>query len=179
MRPVYCAILLFGLAARCSASLGEATFTIIFSFEKTHSPFALEEMQRETERLLPVRINWMRREDLSLGQSFDRVAIITMKGNCEAHLDFPAPLSKRVALAYTHTSDGLVLPFADVECDRVRALTRPVNDRQLGRALGRVLAHEMHHILTRSGSHTKDGYTQPTLSSADLTDVSDMVANGH
>jgi hypothetical protein len=41
-------------------------------------------------------------------------------------------------------------------------------DLLLGRALGRVLAHEVVHILTRSGAHGHDGVAKTALSGTQL-----------
>ncbi|MFO0281997.1 MAG: hypothetical protein ACK532_08790, partial [Acidobacteriota bacterium] len=58
-----------------------------------------------------------------------------------------------------------ILPFAEVACDRIaRAVAgamwgaeRKEADRLLGRALGRVLAHELYHILGKTHEHNPDG----------------------
>jgi hypothetical protein len=41
-------------------------------------------------------------------------------------------------------------------------------DQLFGRALGRVLAHEVVHMLTRSGSHSREGVTQRSLTGNQL-----------
>jgi hypothetical protein len=38
----------------------------------------------------------------------------------------------------------------------------------MGRALGRVVAHELVHILTRSGNHAREGVAQTALSGKEL-----------
>jgi hypothetical protein len=58
-----------------------------------------------------------------------------------------------------------VLPFAEVSCDRIAKAVatamwggeRKEADRLLGRALGRVLAHELYHILGKTHEHNADG----------------------
>ena len=70
----------------------------------------------------------------------------------------------------------MVLPFSDVDCDAVRGflqkemLSRPVDSREeiYGRALGRVLAHELYHVLAGTAIHgacgiAKSGYTVTDL----------------
>jgi len=69
-------------------------------------------------------------------------------------------------------SDGMVLPFSDVDCDAIRGflqkqlLSTPEAEREetFGRALGRVLAHELYHVLAGTSNHgacgvAKSGYT--------------------
>jgi len=70
--------------------------------------------------------------------------------------------------------DGKVLPFSDVECDRVRASIRSANGRQLsdlvlGRALARVLAHELYHVLARTPTHARAGLAKRSLSGIELS----------
>lgn len=81
-----------------------------------------------------------------------------------------------VPLGQTQVVDGEVLPFSDVRCDPVRKLIgrdlaiQPSYEREqlLGRALGRVLAHELYHILLRTTSHGTDGLARPAQTAADL-----------
>ena len=78
--------------------------------------------------------------------------------------------------AFTHISDGEVLPFSEVECDKVTSSIRPAiskarwedRDSILGRALGRVLAHELYHMVTKTRLHAANGVTRSALSPAQL-----------
>ena len=80
------------------------------------------------------------------------------------------------ALGETHTVDGEVLPFSDIQCDAarrflerdMRALPAAEQDEVLGRALGRVVAHELYHILLKTRTHARTGLGRPVLSCADL-----------
>ena len=68
---------------------------------------------------------------------------------------------ERGPMAFTYSTDGVVQPFSAVACDKVTSAIRPAMaggdfakaDMLLGRALGRVLAHEMVHMLSKSGAH--------------------------
>jgi hypothetical protein len=70
-----------------------------------------------------------------------------------------------------------VIPFSEVKCDDVRSALGtahlPANpaerDLLYGRALGRVLAHELFHVLHASAVHSKSGVTQKYLSASKLT----------
>jgi hypothetical protein len=77
-------------------------------------------------------------------------------------------------LGITHIVEGAVIPFAEIECDAVRktlgvsksattALAEPV----FGRALGRIVAHELYHILLKDVRHTR-GLAAASFSRADL-----------
>jgi hypothetical protein len=79
-------------------------------------------------------------------------------------------------LAFTHRSDGAILPFSEVECDRVRSSllsAMPAQDHVradiiFGRAMARVLAHELYHVLAATETHSRQGVMQRALSGADL-----------
>jgi hypothetical protein len=80
------------------------------------------------------------------------------------------------ALGWTHESDGVILPFGAVDCDRIRTflqadlLSFAADQRELifGRAVGRVLAHELYHIFTRSRHHSLEGVGKAAYATRDL-----------
>jgi hypothetical protein len=79
-------------------------------------------------------------------------------------------------LGWTHVSDGQILPFTDVSCDRIREfvqsglLTYRAEDREekYGRALGRVLAHELYHIFANTTRHGSVGVAKESYNVQDL-----------
>jgi hypothetical protein len=79
-------------------------------------------------------------------------------------------------MAFTYSTDGVVQPFSAVACDKVTSAIRPAMsggdfakaDVLLGRALGRVLAHEVVHMLSKSGEHGRDGVAKTSLSGSQL-----------
>ena len=80
------------------------------------------------------------------------------------------------ALGWTHVSDGQILPFTDINCDRVREFAQSglmqfrMEDREAkyGRALGRVLAHELYHIFANTARHGSMGVAKESYSVQDL-----------
>ena len=176
MRPVICALLAM-IASACTA-LATARVTIILQFDSRHSESSVNEMKRELQSLMQdsgVELNWRRLDEVSSSDSFPSVVVVTFHGACETKALAPPPLSEPAALAYSHISSGVVIPFAEVECDRVRAslalaqtLPGARGDLLLGRALGRVLAHELHHIIGQTRSHTQHGLGRKSLSARDL-----------
>lgn len=83
-------------------------------------------------------------------------------------------MDERGPLAWTHSTNGEILPFAEVACDRVANAVasalwgeeRKQADKFLGRAIGRVLAHEIYHILGKTHEHNEDGSLAKELISA-------------
>jgi cytochrome c553 len=103
------------------------------------------------------------------------LAVVTFRGNCDATALLathrPGPLG------ITHVSDGVVIPFTDVDCDLIRNFLRKdllsvdPQDREarLGRAVGRVLAHELFHIFAATQHHGSAGVGKGIFSERELT----------
>ena len=93
------------------------------------------------------------------------------KGACTVEA-VPYVYDERGPLAFTYTTDGYVQPFGEVSCDKVAATVRSamwgrdfaMADMLMGRALGRVVTHELVHILTGSGHHAEEGVQRAGLS---------------
>jgi hypothetical protein len=84
-------------------------------------------------------------------------------------------------LGRTHVSDGAIIPFSDIYCSAIRAFLAPSlfsldeQSRTLvfGRAIGRVLAHELYHVFARTKHHGSSGlgeafYTPRELAADDF-----------
>ena len=156
--------------------------TIVLRSDQAASPETLSALEREVESLVSpsgIHISWTSNPEPP--QVYQQVAIVTLRGVCRA--DGPVRGSAQTAqpgvipLGQTQVVDGKVLPFADVRCDPIRKLiarelyTKPSKERDelLGRALGRVMAHELYHIVLRSTSHGTNGLARASQNSADLT----------
>jgi hypothetical protein len=176
MRPVICALLSV-LTSTCYA-FAAAKVTVILQFEARHSEPSINEMKRELQAQMQssgVELNWRQLDELSASDSFPSLVVIKFHGSCEATAR-TAPLpSESAALGYTHVSNGNVIPFADVECDRIRSSLSAVrtgyssrSDLLFGRAIARVVAHELHHIIGRTRAHTEHGISRKYLSPQEL-----------
>lgn len=156
--------------------------TIVIRSDAPAPPRVLTAMEREVELLTApsgIRTNWV------LGSNapgvFEQLAIVTLHGACRPGAPIPVSVwmhrAEAEPLGQTQVVDGQVLPFADVRCDSIRQLIarelnrQPRQDREevLGRAMGRVLAHELYHIMLRTTSHGRIGLARETQSSMDLT----------
>ena len=173
MRPVICA--LFAVIASACTTFAAGPVTLILQFDAQHSEPSVNEMKRELQNLMRnsgVDLNWRSLNEISSTDSFPSVVVVTFHGTCQTKPFAPPLPADPVALAYTHVSNGTVIPFADVECDRVRSsLTSTPGARSdvlFGRALGRVLAHELQHIIGRTRAHTQQGISRKSLSARDL-----------
>ena len=175
--PIGLFFLFAGLISPLVASLGPSPFelTVVLDFKGTYSPAAIQAMQTEAGRILDssgVRLHW----SIAGGESVKTdLVVMTLKGAC----GFSAsPDKHEVTGPYgmTYVVDGRITPFAEVNCDRVVGSARgampkdayPRGDQVIGRAIGRVVAHELVHMLTGSCRHGSEGVERPALAGEDL-----------
>lgn len=125
MRSVFCALLL--IAASTSAAFAAAEITIIVRFDHGYSEPAVNEMKRELQNVLRdsgVEFGWRSADEISPSESFANLIVVTFRGSCETKPFAPPLADEPVALGYSHVSNGQVIPFAEVECDRIRSELR-------------------------------------------------------
>jgi hypothetical protein len=167
------------LAGHAQVPQGAALVTIFLTGSNA-APQVLQAFEKATESAFApsgVKLSWMRGSLPGAGVA-GRLVVVHMLGQCRSTWpDTTKPLTTEPAvLAQTHIVDGRVLPFADVLCDAVRQLVAPdlraavARDRDalFGRALGRVAAHELYHILLRTTEHAHSGLSRAEQSAPDL-----------
>jgi len=108
-------------------------------------------------------------------QTWTELAVVTFSGRCQVLLSADnSHLDNR--LGWTHISEGVVLPFAEVDCDAVRAfvlkqlfgLPAEAREKVLGRALGRVMVHELLHVFAKTTHHSSQGVDQAAFTVKEL-----------
>lgn len=164
--------------------------TLVVEYETAPAPESLTEMRKELSGILEktgLQVEWKLRSEIKLGDSLNDLAVIRLRGNCRMEA-MPVVFDERGPLAFAHTTDGEILPFTEVVCDRVRGLTRSAmfggeharGNQLLGRAMARVVAHELYHVVAGEHQHDKEGITRSSLSGrqliADHLDFSDKAA---
>jgi hypothetical protein len=134
---------------------------------------AMERELRETVRVEWLGVEWREMSHYDSTEPFEQVMAIRIRGTCSSLDSGPA---SRGPLGITHVSDGRILPFIEVDCDRVaRAIESRVFPRgtlaqrpALGRALGRVAAHEMYHVLAQTMEHEAAGVARACFGENEL-----------
>lgn len=175
MRPVISALSMAAMAslALAASPVHSTALTIVLEFQGTHTDRSIEEMKRELETVMKgsgLTFDWRTRSQAN-DESFANLVVVRFKGKCVLE-PVPYLYDERGPLAFTYSSDGEILPFSEVACDRVVTAARSAMsggdfahaDLLLGRALGCVVAHELLHILSKSGEHGREGVAQPALS---------------
>lgn len=155
--------------------------TVILDFKGLRSAASVAEMEREAALIMKssgIQLDWRLAGDSPL--HYDNLVVMAFRGSC----DFGAPRKRYFEpgpYASTKITDGEVQPFGDVDCDRVVATAAGAmaedtdyfrGDQLVGRALGRVVAHELVHMLTRSNRHGAEGVAKASLSGKELIEES-------
>ncbi|HTB11207.1 MAG TPA: hypothetical protein VK752_06545 [Bryobacteraceae bacterium] len=182
MRPVSATL----LAILCAPApvMAASAVTLVLQFDQAYSTQSLQAMEREVASLVSesgIKVDWRMLADVHSSDSFDSLVVVRFRGACNME---PAPPlgDERGYYAFTYVSDGTVLPFSEVECDKIsNSIRTAMSKRQwqeresiLGRALGRVLAHELFHMLAKTQHHAFEGVTRSALSPAQL--ISDKLS---
>jgi hypothetical protein len=175
MRPVRICVLL--AAAVFAASAENPVLTVVLDFQGPRSAKSVEEMKREVESVMKssgLTLDWRTRGEAG-ASGFDNLVVVRFKGKCILE-PVGYLYDERGPLAFTYSTAGEVQPYSEVACDRVSAAARSAMsgrdfakaDVLFGRALGRVVAHEMMHMLARSGAHGHAGVEKAALSGKSL-----------
>lgn len=160
----------------------ETVFALVLTFEQDFSRLALNSMQRELEYILnpfDLRFEWRlglqdRREQIA-----NLLVSVRLRGSCTiSPSEKPVDSLPLRVLGRTEISDGKLLSYCAVDCDKVRSLIQSsVNNEafvqmqsRLGQALGRVLAHELYHILAATTRHRSSGISKRVVTPEDLVD---------
>jgi hypothetical protein len=166
----------------CALMAGTGThppskLTVVMDFHGSPSQRALTAMERETEGILKpagLSLGWRLAADAAR-ESYDHLVVVEFSGACQIE-PVPYVYDELGPMAFTHSSNGNVQPFTEVSCSKVAASVSsalegegfPKADLLFGRALGRVLAHELVHVLTGSEVHGHAGVQRAALSGKDL-----------
>jgi hypothetical protein len=171
---------LVGLTIAVTAAVAEPQIlTLVVSSGTVESPVAFEELKRETARLVSpadYSLAWLRKAQAGRGDTYEQLVVVRFGGTCRGLAEAEPPVSEAGSLATTAVADGQVLPFVQLNCDRTRRLIAPAlatlpsgaRDVLFGRALGRVLAHELYHVLAQTTGHSERGVSKPCFRLADL-----------
>ena len=143
----------------------------------------LEQMKRELGVLLQqagFRVEW-RSLDGEQREETDAafLAVLELNGTCGLSSGYTEPSTTKLnnsSLATTSTSDGQVLPFSKVNCAVVTRSVAPFLQREpvaqrdflYGRAMARVIAHELYHVLLKTSEHAHAGIARSCFTADDL-----------
>jgi hypothetical protein len=161
-----------------------APIAIYMSFDGAHSEDAVGAMKREVESLTKssgFELQWRSLDGPRVEEPFADLMVVKFHGTCNMEgiqllFNELGPEGEGGALGSTKTAKGQVLPFSELECGRIRRSIAPLavgysreeRESLLGRAMGRVLAHELFHVFANTEKHGHEGVTKTSYSRKDL-----------
>jgi cytochrome c553 len=155
-----------------------APLRIYFDFQRTPSPAVELALHEELARLVsPIGLNveWKSLAEPRAGDASPALVVITFIGRCDA-VGLEPRGGTPGALAWTHISDGVIIPFVDVDCERSREFLQSpllhvegrLRDPLFGRAIGRLVGHELYHVFAETRHHGKEGVAEPACTASEL-----------
>jgi hypothetical protein len=156
------------------APVAPPTLGVFMEFDAAPAGSVVGVMQHEVDDLLKpagIAVHWRLASENHGDETYVRLVVLRFDGNCQAG-DFKLPLpgsdaeppETAVSLGDTKVANGRVLPYTVVRCDEVRkalmylpAASREQRQVAMGVALGRVVAHELYHVLARTTGHAMHG----------------------
>jgi hypothetical protein len=151
---------------------------VYLDFDQTPSNAAVEAMRKEASGILGrvgIGIAWRLVSENRGDEPFERLVVVKLTGGCACG-GFMPRTREILVLGTTALADGLVLPYSQVRCDAVRRLLpeieyasdRRVGDAALGRVLGRVVAHELYHVVLGTVHHAASGLAKGFQNTVEL-----------
>lgn len=140
----------------------------------------VHELRVEVQRLLaPARIDvaWRAAGELRGTEEFARVAVVVFDGNCSVgEIGSATSFTSGILGDAAVGREKQVQPFFHVNCAQVVQTMRPLlshlnvpmRNTVFGRALARVIAHEIYHIVAKTTAHAEKGVAKASFSLEDL-----------
>lgn len=150
--------------------------TAVVMPEGRYSKTAVREMGREAGHILKQSgVSLRVRVGVPSQPVSGWLVVVKLVGDCDMD-GSPASLVPG-PLAWAHVVNGTILPFSGLACNNLRGAVQAAmlaheetrGNILLGRAMGRVLAHELYHIVADRAEHSQGGVTQRALTPQQLT----------
>ena len=167
------------LPAAKAAHPGEETAILSLRLRTGELPLLTSgAMQKEVAELmggLGFEVRW--EQAASYRDVPGRILMVDLDGDCRVASHAEAqPVPDGTPIGSTASSDNRLLPFITLNCDAINGLMTPslaempqaAREFLVGRAMGRILAHEIFHIVTQSPQHAESGVAKARFSAADL-----------
>lgn len=140
----------------------------------------LRSMERELQRVFApsdTRIEMILPHGRDAHEVFDtEMLVMRVRGRCELGPMPPLNGHRPDMLGRTFVTDGVILPFVELDCKQISGALRQrlagakeeMRPVLLGRAMARVLAHEIYHVLARTSAHSPHGIAADTMNAEQL-----------
>jgi hypothetical protein len=178
---LFCLMLAVLPAAHASSEGVAATLapvTLYTDFQNSVPQAVEAALRSEVDALMSpmgLRFDWRPLSDFRSETVSAAVAVAHFEGRCDVS-GLVMRENQPGSLGWTEISDGTILPFTHVDCERVRTFLQTKllgfhaqdRERAYGRALGRILAHELYHVFGDTPKHASRGIAKENYGVNDL-----------
>lgn len=158
------------------------TLVIFLTSDSAIAPAASSEIKEEVSYLLQpaaIRVDWRDPAIDRQGVENDYSAVIRLRGVCgpiEPSTRFQHAVSGPFTLASSAVADGVILPFGDIDCAALNSFLGPalwkepnqVREFVYARAVARLMAHELYHVIGQTSLHARRGISAPSFTVGEL-----------
>jgi hypothetical protein len=167
VKVVFACVALAALPCVAEERLVELPSVLYTSFQNSMPVAVRHALEDEVEGIMgPLgrHFVWRSLATVKGNEISSELAVLTFKGHCDVD-GLVMRDTHPGALGWTHVSDGSILPFSEIDCDRIKGfvqkelLYKKAVDREevFGRAMARVVAHELYHIFAQTQHHGSEG----------------------
>ncbi len=166
--------------AAASETPADSKVVLILRYDRHPSAVATRALTRElTSVMHQAHVDLDLLTSVPAGLEASRLVTVNMHGYCG--MDGSSEQARnRSPLGSTSVAEGQMLPFVTIDCNKIRASLASVvgtgspQEHQIlyGRAVAKVMAHELYHVLAEASQHTETGVTQGELSPSELASPS-------
>jgi hypothetical protein len=154
-----------------AAAAAEPRLVVVLAFEEEASNAVLSAMQGEVDHIFEraqAAVDVLVLKGALEVRHADRIIHIDVKGTCASTAASRRRRSQSTLAAMFGVNRELQ-PIGNIDCRALSAYVGIVTPAVFGRALGRVLAHEVYHYLTQRREHSNSGLFAASLSDISLT----------
>jgi hypothetical protein len=155
---------------------------IFLTSDSAIAPGAFSEIRKEVSHLFEpaaIRVDWRDPSIDREGVENDYSAVIRLRGACspaEPGTRFQHAVSGPFTLASSAVADGVILPFGDIDCAALNSFlgpalwkeASPVREFVYARAVARLMAHELYHVVGQTSLHARSGISAPAFTVDEL-----------
>jgi hypothetical protein len=155
--------------------------TLVVSMDDTQPESPVQHMKKELETVLEpanIQVVWRDMKTRPASEDYAELVVVKLVGKCVADAETERQPISLNSLGSSATSGDRVLPFIELNCGRINQFVQPSlngqpkmrRDLLLGRAMGRVLGHELYHVLGQVQHHSASGIARTCFRARDLLD---------
>ena len=160
----------------------EKKLVIFLTSDSPMTSAAFLELKKEVGTLMQpasIRVDWRNPAVDRDAVENDYFAVIRLRGSCrpaEVSTNFERATKGGFTLASSAVADGVILPFGDIDCAALNSFLGPsllnepdrVREFVYARAMARLMAHELYHVIGQTHEHARSGLAEPAFTVAEL-----------